>query len=86
MTGATLLSYGFESGSAAIPPLANGRSGGELQPCIYISSAVNLHIIPLMMEVEMVSETLGFYPQLTQLVAQEDFIKFSRHESFRSYM
>jgi hypothetical protein len=29
----------------------------------------------MMMEVKMVSETLGFYPQLTQLVAQEDFIK-----------
>jgi hypothetical protein len=27
-----------------------------------------------MMEAEMVSETLGFYPQLTWLVAQEDFI------------
>jgi hypothetical protein len=26
-------------------------------------------IIPLMMEVEMISETLSFYPQLTQLVA-----------------
>jgi hypothetical protein len=27
-----------------------------------------------MMETEMVSEMLGFYPQLTWLVAQEDFI------------
>jgi hypothetical protein len=26
-------------------------------------------IIPLMMETEMVSETLGFYPQLTRFVA-----------------
>jgi hypothetical protein len=42
-------------------------------------------IIPLMMEAEMVSETLGFYPQLTQLVAREYFIKFSRRESFKSY-
>jgi hypothetical protein len=33
----------------------------------------------------MVSETLGFYPQLTRLVAREDFIKFSYHESFKSY-
>jgi hypothetical protein len=30
-----------------------------------------------MMEAEMVSETLGFWPQLTRLVAQEDFIKKS---------
>jgi hypothetical protein len=28
-----------------------------------------------MMEAEMVSETLSFYPQLTRLVAREDFIK-----------
>jgi hypothetical protein len=42
-------------------------------------------IIPLMMEAEMVSETLGFYPQLTQLVTQEHFIEFSNCESFKSY-
>jgi hypothetical protein len=34
-----------------------------------------LHIIPLMMEAEMVSETLGFYPQLTRLFAREYFIE-----------
>jgi hypothetical protein len=28
------------------------------------------------MEAEMVSETLGFYPQLTRLVAREDFVDF----------
>jgi hypothetical protein len=39
-----------------------------------------------MMETEMVSEMFGFYPQLTQLVAQEDFIEFSRRESFKSYI
>jgi hypothetical protein len=43
-------------------------------------------MIPLMMEAEMVSETLGFYPQLTRLVAREDFIEFSRRESFKSYI
>jgi hypothetical protein len=32
-------------------------------------------LIPLMMETEMVSEILGFYPQLTQLVSREDFIE-----------
>jgi hypothetical protein len=42
-------------------------------------------IIPLMMEAEMVSETLGFFPQLTLLVAREDFIEFSRRESFKSF-
>jgi hypothetical protein len=35
------------------------------------------------MEAEMVSETLGFYPQLTRLVAREDFIEFSCRESFK---
>jgi hypothetical protein len=43
----------------------------------------HIHIIPLMME--MVSETLGFYPQLTWLAAREDFIEFSCRESFKSY-
>jgi hypothetical protein len=32
------------------------------------------HFIPLMMEAEMVSETLGSCPQPTRLVAREDFI------------
>jgi hypothetical protein len=43
-------------------------------------------LIPLMMEAEMVSETLGFYPQLTRLVIREDFIEFSHRESFKSYL
>jgi hypothetical protein len=43
-------------------------------------------IIPLMMEGEMVSETLGSCPQLTRLVTREDFIEFNRRESFKSYI
>jgi hypothetical protein len=35
---------------------------------------MSLYIFPRMMEAEMVSETLGFYPQLTRLVAREEFI------------
>jgi hypothetical protein len=38
-----------------------------------------------MIDVEMVSETLGFRPQLTWPVAREEFIEFSRCESFKSY-
>jgi hypothetical protein len=34
-------------------------------------------IIPLIMEAEKVSETLGFCPELKRLVAREDFIDFS---------
>jgi hypothetical protein len=36
------------------------------------------------MEAQMVSKTLGFYPQLTWLFALEKFIEFSRHEGFKS--
>jgi hypothetical protein len=36
-----------------------------------------------MMEMEMVSETFGFYPQLTWFVAQEEFIEFSRREKLQ---
>jgi hypothetical protein len=38
-------------------------------------SDLYFHIIPLMMEAEMVSEKLGFCPQLTRLVAREYFSK-----------
>jgi hypothetical protein len=41
-------------------------------------------IIPLMTEAEMDSETLGFCPQLTRLVAREDFIELSSREIFKS--
>jgi hypothetical protein len=37
-----------------------------------------------MMEAGMVSETLGFCPQLTRLVALEDFTEFGHRESFKS--
>jgi hypothetical protein len=39
---------------------------------------------PLVMKPEMVFQTLGFYPQLAWFVAQEKFIEFSLHESFKS--
>jgi hypothetical protein len=39
-----------------------------------------------MIEAKMVSETLGVYPQLTRLVTRDDFIEFSRRESFKSYI
>jgi hypothetical protein len=34
-----------------------------------------LHIIPLIMDAELVSETFCFYPQLTRLFVREDFIE-----------
>jgi hypothetical protein len=40
---------------------------------------------PQMMEAQMVSETSGFNPQLTWLVAQQDFTEFNCHESSKSY-
>jgi hypothetical protein len=49
----------------------------------YQENVVN--IIPLTMEAEMFSETLGFYPQLTRFVAREDLIEFSRRENFKSH-
>jgi hypothetical protein len=67
-------------------PIGQLLFGGKLRPCIQTSSAVNLHIIPLMMDAEMVSEMLGVYPQLTWLFVWEDFIEFSCCESFKSYI
>jgi hypothetical protein len=40
----------------------------------------------LMMETELVSETLVFNSKLTRLMAREDFITFMRRESFKSYI
>jgi hypothetical protein len=39
-----------------------------------------------MMEIERASETLDSSSILMQLVGQEDFIAFSHHESFKSYI
>jgi len=39
----------------------------------------------LMMMTEMALETSVSYRHLTQLIAREDFIEFSRHESSRTY-
>jgi hypothetical protein len=43
----------------------------------FITVSIIRGIIPLMMEAEMVSETLGFYPQLIWLVAREYFIRIT---------
>jgi hypothetical protein len=37
------------------------------------------------MEPDMLSETIGFHPQLTWLSAREEIIEFSHHENFKSY-
>jgi hypothetical protein len=39
----------------------------------------------MMLEAELVPETLEFKQKLTRLAAQEDFIEFSRREIFKSY-
>jgi hypothetical protein len=41
-------------------------------------------IFSLMMAAELVSETLGFYSQLTWFVARQDAIGFSRHDSVKT--
>jgi hypothetical protein len=38
-----------------------------------------------MMMTETALETSVFYGHLTQLIAREDFIEFSRRESYRSF-
>jgi hypothetical protein len=40
----------------------------------------------LMMEIEMVLEMSVLFNQLTLLIAREDFVDFSRRESFRAYI
>jgi hypothetical protein len=44
------------------------------------------YIITLMMRTELVPEILENFDHLTWLMAQEDFINVSQHESFISYM
>jgi hypothetical protein len=39
----------------------------------------------MMMETELVSKTSVFDSTLMQLIAQEDFITFMHHESFKSF-
>jgi hypothetical protein len=39
-----------------------------------------------MMQGEIASKILGFYPQLMWLTVQDDFIEFSQRESFKSYI
>jgi hypothetical protein len=49
------------------------------------ASTLYINTIPLMMEAEKVSETLGSCPKLARLVTREDFIEPSRRKSFKSY-
>jgi hypothetical protein len=64
---------------------ATSRVSCGQKPNVSETISASIISIPLMMEAEMVSETLGFCPQLTQLVAREDFIEFIRCESLKSY-
>jgi hypothetical protein len=82
-SGATLLANGFKSGSAAIPHWPMAVRGETSIMYINITRSQSSHHSLMM---EMVSETLDFHPQLTQLVAQDDFIEFSHRESFKSYV
>jgi hypothetical protein len=54
--------------------LANGCTGRGIDYVYKHHTVVNYHIIPLMMEAKGVSEMLDFCPELTRLVAREDFI------------
>jgi hypothetical protein len=44
------------------------------------------HLTLLMMMTEMVFETLVRYGYLARLIAREDYIKFSRRESSKTYI
>jgi hypothetical protein len=47
---------------------------------------IGVDVTTLMMEAETVSETLDCNAVLTRLIAREDFIAFSRRESFKYYI
>jgi hypothetical protein len=49
-------------------------------------TAVDHHIIPLMMEVKRVPKILDCCPELTWLAAQQGFIKFCHFGSCKSHM
>lgn len=55
------------------------------QTCINISDIWSFTTQTLMMETEVISETLVFSLTLTQLIAWENFSTFIRHENFKSH-
>jgi hypothetical protein len=54
--------------------------------CICGTVRTHSHIIALLMGTDMVPEILVVFNKLTWLIAQEDFINISRHESIMSYI
>jgi hypothetical protein len=68
------------SGYQACPLVKNNRPRFRGLFCLHHKDQI------LMMETEMVPETLVTFKQLTRLIAGEDFINFSRRESFESCM
>jgi hypothetical protein len=46
-----------------------------------VDKSLSRDTFTLMMEAEMISETLGLYTQMTRLIAQVEFIEFSCHET-----
>jgi hypothetical protein len=50
-----------------------------------VSMSISVIIITLMMMTEMDIEMSVYYIHLTWLIAREDFIKFTHHESTKTY-